>query len=82
MLVFKCDQTSVHCARSFSGVQIALFSAGGSISKKFGPVASKAGATVRKSTSLSLRHAARATIPCSRVFSAPQPAARTHMFNP
>ena len=32
---------------SFGGVQIALFSAGGSISKKFGPLASDAGATVR-----------------------------------
>ena len=32
---------------SFGGVTIALFSAGGSISKKFGPIASDAGATVR-----------------------------------
>lgn len=31
---------------SFKGVDIALFSAGGSISKKFGPIASAAGATV------------------------------------
>ena len=31
---------------SFKGVDIALFSAGGSMSKKFGPVASDAGATV------------------------------------
>jgi len=31
---------------SFAGVDIALFSAGGSISKKFGPLASAAGATV------------------------------------
>lgn len=31
---------------SFSGVDIAFFSAGGSISKKFGPVAAKAGAVV------------------------------------
>jgi aspartate-semialdehyde dehydrogenase len=31
---------------SFKGVDIALFSAGGSISKKFGPIASDAGATV------------------------------------
>ena len=39
--------TFIDCGCSFSGVHIALFSAGGSISKKFGPVASKAGATVR-----------------------------------
>ena len=32
--------------KSFDGVDIALFSAGGSISKKFGPIASEAGATV------------------------------------
>jgi len=31
---------------SFKGVDVALFSAGGSISKKFGPIASQAGATV------------------------------------
>lgn len=31
---------------SFRGVDVALFSAGGSISKKFGPIASAAGATV------------------------------------
>jgi aspartate-semialdehyde dehydrogenase len=31
---------------SFKGVDLALFSAGGSISKKFGPIASAAGATV------------------------------------
>ncbi len=31
---------------SFDGVDIALFSAGGSISKKFGPIAAKAGAVV------------------------------------
>lgn len=31
---------------SFDGVDIALFSAGGSISKKFGPAAQKAGAIV------------------------------------
>jgi len=31
---------------SFQGVDIALFSAGGSISKKFGPIAAKAGAVV------------------------------------
>jgi len=33
-------------AASFAGVEIALFSAGGSISKEFGPVAVKAGAVV------------------------------------
>ena len=32
--------------KSFDGVDLALFSAGGSISKKFGPIASAAGATV------------------------------------
>jgi aspartate-semialdehyde dehydrogenase len=32
--------------RSFAGVDIALFSAGGSISKKFGPIAQAAGAVV------------------------------------
>ena len=32
--------------RSFNGVDIALFSAGGSISKKFAPIASEAGCTV------------------------------------
>ncbi len=35
------------CVCSFKGVDIALFSAGGSISKKLGPVASDAGCTVR-----------------------------------
>lgn len=33
---------------SFSGVDIALFSAGGSISKKFAPIASDAGCTVSR----------------------------------
>lgn len=33
-------------SRSFEGIDLALFSAGGSISKKFGPIASAAGATV------------------------------------
>ena len=33
---------------SFAGTDIALFSAGGSISKKFGPIASDAGCTVRQ----------------------------------
>ena len=32
----------------FGGVDIALFSAGGSISKKFAPIASDAGCTVRR----------------------------------
>jgi len=32
--------------RSFDGIDIAFFSAGGSISKKFGPIAAKAGAVV------------------------------------
>ena len=34
--------------KSFGGVDIALFSAGGSISKKFAPIASDAGCTVRE----------------------------------
>jgi hypothetical protein len=34
------------CCCSFAGVDIALFSAGGSISKKLGPAAQKAGAVV------------------------------------
>ena len=34
--------------KSFGGVDIALFSAGGSISKKFAPLASDAGCTVRQ----------------------------------
>lgn len=43
----------VLCVRcSFEGVDIALFSAGGSISKKLGPAAQKAGAVVSGSTSL------------------------------
>jgi hypothetical protein len=33
-------------SRSFKGLDIALFSAGGSISKKFAPIASQAGCTV------------------------------------
>ena len=36
---------------SFKGVDIALFSAGGSISKKLGPVASDAGCTVSSACS-------------------------------
>ena len=35
--------------KSFGGVDIALFSAGGSISKKFAPLASDAGCTVTQS---------------------------------
>jgi aspartate-semialdehyde dehydrogenase len=34
--------------KSFGSVDIALFSAGGSISKKFAPIASDAGCTVRE----------------------------------
>ena len=33
-------------ADSFKGIEIALFSAGGSISKEYGPIAAKAGAVV------------------------------------
>ena len=40
----KLNDCCVTC--SFKGVDIALFSAGGSISKKLGPVASDAGCTV------------------------------------
>ena len=36
---------------SFSGVDIALFSAGGSISKRYAPLAADAGCTVRASSS-------------------------------
>ena len=36
----------ITAVRSFKGVDIALFSAGGSISKKLGPVAAAAGAIV------------------------------------
>ena len=36
---------------SFGGVDIALFSAGGSISKKFAPIASDAGCMVRRGCS-------------------------------
>ena len=35
--------------RSFDGVDVALFSAGGSISRKYAPIAVKAGAVDRKS---------------------------------
>jgi aspartate-semialdehyde dehydrogenase len=38
---------------SFKGVDIALFSAGGSISKKFGPIAVQAGAVVVDNSSAS-----------------------------
>ena len=37
--------TSQDCGCSFKGVNVALFSAGGSISKKFGPIASDAKCT-------------------------------------
>ena len=37
---------------SFGNVDIALFSAGGSISKKFAPIASDAGCTVRPGSDL------------------------------
>jgi len=46
--------------RSFDGVDIALFSAGGSISKKFGPLASDAGATVSG--------IGRSNMPCDTVY--------------
>ncbi len=47
-MAFRGQSLKVHelTERSFSGVDIALFSAGGSISKKFGPIAAKAGAVV------------------------------------
>ncbi len=47
-LSFRGESLNVHelTERSFEGVDIALFSAGGSISKKFGPIAAKAGAVV------------------------------------
>lgn len=45
---FRGQSIPVHelTEKSFAGVDIALFSAGGSISKKFGPIAAKAGAVV------------------------------------
>ena len=47
-MAFRGQSLMVHelTEESFSGVDIALFSAGGSISKKFGPIAAKAGAVV------------------------------------
>ena len=59
---------------SFKDVQIALFSAGGSISKEFGPSAVKAGAIVvdnssafrdRKSTRLNSSHLTQSRMPSS-----------------
>ncbi len=45
---------SRNLARSFKGVDIALFSAGGSISKTLGPVAAAAGCVVSKQGSTRL----------------------------
>ena len=47
-MTYRGQTLKVHelTEQSFSGVDIALFSAGGSISKKFGPIAAKAGAVV------------------------------------
>ena len=47
-LTFKDTEYTIEelTENSFAGVDIALFSAGGSISKKFGPIAAKAGAIV------------------------------------
>ncbi|HYC05338.1 MAG TPA: aspartate-semialdehyde dehydrogenase [Azospirillaceae bacterium] len=47
-MTFKGQETTVEALTedSFQGVDIAFFSAGGSISKKFGPIAAKAGAVV------------------------------------
>src|SRR5437868_4035898 len=47
-LAFRDDQTTVQelTADSFAGIDIALFSAGGSISKEFAPIAAKAGCVV------------------------------------
>jgi aspartate-semialdehyde dehydrogenase len=47
-LRFKSQDIPVHelTENSFKGVDIALFSAGGSISKKYGPIAAQAGAVV------------------------------------
>lgn len=47
-MAFRGQSLVVHelTEQSFSGVDIALFSAGGSLSKKFGPIAAKAGAVV------------------------------------
>lgn len=47
-VTFKGQEYTIQelTADSFAGIQIALFSAGGSISKEFGPIAVKAGAVV------------------------------------
>src|SRR5437868_11234657 len=47
-LAFRDDQTTVQelTKDSFSGIDIALFSAGGSISKEFAPIAAQAGCVV------------------------------------
>src|SRR3954462_9638029 len=47
-LAFRDEQTTVEelTADSFAGIDIALFSAGGSISKEFAPIAAKAGCVV------------------------------------
>jgi len=47
-LAFRDEQTTVQelTADSFTGIDIALFSAGGSISKEFAPIAAKAGCVV------------------------------------
>ena len=47
-LPFKGTELPVHELRedSFAGIQVALFSAGGSISKKFAPIAAAAGCVV------------------------------------
>jgi len=47
-LAFRDEQTTVQelTADSFAGIDIALFSAGGSISKEFAPIAAKAGCVV------------------------------------
>src|SRR5216110_1500468 len=47
-LKFRGEELTVNelTKSSFSGIDIALFSAGGSISKEFGPIAAKAGCVV------------------------------------
>src|SRR5512137_1549413 len=52
-LVFKGKSIPVEVLKedSFEGVQIGLFSAGGSISEKFAPIAAKAGCVVVDNTS-------------------------------
>ncbi len=53
VMLFRGESTKVEelTADSFQGVDIALFSAGGSISEKFAPIAVKAGAIVIDNTS-------------------------------